>query len=1255
MTLRKRVLLITGLTLCGLLALLFFESHIVLLGSFRNLEEQCVREDVQRALSALADELTTMDRTARDWAAWDATYEFVHGDRDEYVAENLMDSTLVDLHLNLMLFLDEYGRMVFGKAVDFESGRQISLPEGLQEHIAEGALLLDHPHTRSSISGILSLPEGPLLVVSRPIVTSYDRGPIRGTLLMGRFLDVSEVDRIAQTVHLSLAVHSWDEPDMSADFQSARSQLSEQDAIFVHALDSDSIAGYARISDIYGNPVTLLRISMPRDIYQQGRMAMRYFVLLLLAGCLACGVVVFLAFDRKLLSGLNHIRESVRTVRPGDELESPDLAEDELSDLVNGVDSIVTALRARNRELTLLHEATVIITSTLSLDEVLRTVAKQMTQALGCSGCAISRWNREEDRIETWVDYNPAWPEEIDPLGTIYPLCDYPTTRAALESSELLVHRDDPDIDGAERDWMNAQGVYTVLKLPLVAGDRVWGLVELIEDAQRREYTPEELRLAQNLVAQAGGAIENARLYETARQVDRLSILNELDEALVATLDLERITKVTLECVGRALGLAEGMLFSAPPTIGLHRVDAYGMEAEKRTVRISERELNMLSPLLHHLHSHREAFLIAERKLPPALRHGATDADPRYQGLAVPIWDERSLVAVLVLGGWPVERPFGSEDRALIQAIANRAGQAIKNARFYQASQDRAARLAALNLIGAAAVSSLEVDVVLRQVLEMTCHVLGAEAGSVLLRESSRGGLFFAVTVGSDMEHLRGHHLPAGSGIVNWVADQGRAVRVNDVFQDPRWCAEIDELTGSTTRSVLCAPLKQREKIAGVIEVANKRTGGFSEDDLILLESISYIAASALENARLYMKTRAHRDELKMLNEIGLVLTSTLDMATVVRAALSQVYRLFHAERISLFRCDPQSGAFLPLQSLVRGSPSQETPQFDRVVERVMVGREPLLVEDALAAPDFSLPCDDALRALMAVPLLNQDRLVGAMVLTSSEPGMYTKSDVNTLQAIKMLLREREEAQTRLIRSEKMAALGRLTVSLAHEINNPLQALRSGLGLLLTRDFDEQKRQQYLEVARNEVERLIAVVERVLGFYHPSGERMCSVSVNDILEETLLLLEKELEQGGVVVRRHLAPDLPPLRVVPDQLKQVFLNIILNALQAMPQGGELTIETERDRNEPQICIAFTDTAGGIPADRISRLFEPFYTTRPDGSGLGLTISYGIVERHGGRIEVRSELGLGSTFVVALPVTQESDEVGGEERFGEADGG
>jgi two-component system NtrC family sensor kinase len=617
---------------------------------------------------------------------------------------------------------------------------------------------------------------------------------------------------------------------------------------------------------------------------------------------------------------------------------------------------------------------------------------------------------------------------------------------------------------------------------------------------------------------------------------------------------------------------------------------------------------------------------------------------------------------------------FTPADQQLLQALADQTAVALENARLYRASQEQVARLATLNTISTAVVSSLELDIVLRQVLELTCQALDAAEGAILLRDLDTGGLFFALT-SADADTsggLRGQRVAPGQGIAGWVAQHDQPVYVNDVRRDPRWYDGVDAITGFETRSLCCAPLRHRGKVTGVIEIVNKKTkgegGAFTGDDLSLLEAVSSIAAAALDNARLYTATQARADELALLNEIGLALTSTLDFSTVVHAAMSQIQRLFQAENVSLLQPDLQTGELCFVQALVGGTPVEISVHLqpgEGIAGWVLEHRQPVLVEDAQADQRFSDRVDQHLhgstRAMMVVPLLTPERSIGVVEVVSSQPDAYTRDELHTLQALastlavaldnarlydeqKALLRERKQVQAQLIHSEKMTAMGRLTASIAHEINNPLQAVQGCLALAKEELDGRQRREKmdrYLNVAGSEIERIAAIVRRMRDFYRPAREVLQPTDLCDVLESVLELTNKQLQHSGVTVEREWAGELPVIQANPDHLKQVFLNLVINAIDAMPEGGTLRISTALEKpgfseKTRFLRIEFSDTGEGMPAEVLSHLFEPFFTTKEHGSGLGLSISYGIIQSHGGEITVTSEVGMGTTFTILLPV-------------------
>jgi two-component system NtrC family sensor kinase len=322
----------------------------------------------------------------------------------------------------------------------------------------------------------------------------------------------------------------------------------------------------------------------------------------------------------------------------------------------------------------------------------------------------------------------------------------------------------------------------------------------------------------------------------------------------------------------------------------------------------------------------------------------------------------------------------------------------------------------------------------------------------------------------------------------------------------------------------------------------------------------------------------------------------------------------------------------------------------------VTVLHEPLIVKDAqlLRGKDDEL----SLRNLLAVPLIAKSRVEGAIVVINRSEGAFTSDDLELLQFLAGAVavaaenarlygeladfaRELERSQAQLIQVEKLAATGRLAASLAHEINNPLQAINNCLHLVVNRPLTDEKKKYYLGLAQTEVERLITLVQRTLEFYRPSHGRRTETDVNHLIENVLALSNKRLEHGRVRVRTQLQADLTRIMAVPDQLTQVFLNLIINAVEAMPNGGTLTIASAR--RDSWLAIDVQDTGAGLTPNEAARIFEPFYTTKADGTGLGLAVSYGIIQQHGGRIEVNSVPGQGTRFTVLLPVQRDDEDL------------
>lgn len=287
----------------------------------------------------------------------------------------------------------------------------------------------------------------------------------------------------------------------------------------------------------------------------------------------------------------------------------------------------------------------------------------------------------------------------------------------------------------------------------------------------------------------------------------------------------------------------------------------------------------------------------------------------------------------------------------------------------------------------------------------------------------------------------------------------------------------------------------------------------------------------------------------------------------------------------------------------------------------------------------------------MLAPLRVRDTSLGLLITLRNAPGNFDTSDLHffqllahqaaiTLENTRLIERLRTQTddlrryQDQLVHEARMATVGRLTAAVAHEINNPLQSILGSVKFSLEQLPADLPQRPYLELAASELDRVSDILRRMVGFYRRDPAERVSTNINVLLQETLALAEKQLQRHRVAVITDLDPNLPHVPLAPNQFKQVFLNLILNAADAIGQGGQLQITTSLGNDHLEVC--FTDSGPGIPPQELERIFESFYTTKPHGTGLGLAISRDIVVAHGGLLVAESQPGQGATFRVVLSV-------------------
>jgi PAS domain S-box-containing protein len=299
MTSRQRSFLIIGAIIIGLAAIIYVVSSNILLNGFATLEAQSARRDLQRAQEALANEVVNLDRQVADWANWDDTYTFVEDVNSAYIEANLTDKALSDLRVNMIVYVNPAGQVVYSKGIDLLMASDAPVPNELLARLVPGDKLLEPSLAGTSVAGYILLPHAPLLVAAKPILTNEGNGPAHGTLIFGRYLDEAEVKFLAQITHLNISVRRLDQT-LPSDFQDVRATYSPAVPLPTRVLDSQTIAAYAPLTDIANQPIAFLRIDETRTIYQQGLASLGFFYGTLLVMSLGFGAVIWALLARLL-------------------------------------------------------------------------------------------------------------------------------------------------------------------------------------------------------------------------------------------------------------------------------------------------------------------------------------------------------------------------------------------------------------------------------------------------------------------------------------------------------------------------------------------------------------------------------------------------------------------------------------------------------------------------------------------------------------------------------------------------------------------------------------------------------------------------------------------------------------------------------------------------------------------------------------------------------------------------------------------
>ncbi len=548
--------------------------------------------------------------------------------------------------------------------------------------------------------------------------------------------------------------------------------------------------------------------------------------------------------------------------------------------------------------------------------------------------------------------------------------------------------------------------------------------------------------------------------------------------------------------------------------------------------------------------------------------------------------------------------------------------------------------------------STLDPQEALQLILREAVRLMHASSGSVALLNPTTGILEIQASQGLPAVAAK-LKLRVGEGVTGWVARTGKPARVGDVTQDQRYV-----MVRPKVRSELAVPLEVRGEIRGVINVDSGRVNAFSPDDQALLEELAVQATKVIQNTWIYEQLRLKARLFEALASVSRTINSTLNIDDALNAITRETCLLMRAKMCSLMLLD-ENREWLDLRaSYGVGRAYISKPRLN--VEESLLGvvvrrKKPMQVENVQTSSRYQnveIARQEKLISLLSVPLIFAEQSIGTLSVYTGQPYNFSNEEVRILSALaelsaiaieKARLYERiVDVEEQLRQNEKLSALGLLAAEIAHEIRNPLTVMKMLYHSLDLRFPGGDPRAKDARIIDEKIEHLNKIVEHILDFARTTEPTLTPVDLNQLIDELGLLVRHKLKNQNVELVRRLENNLPPVMGDATQLEQVFLNLILNASEAMPNGGVLTIVSRMEhsltkRAEPaQVIVEIKDTGQGMSEEQRKKAFKSLLSSsKPKGTGLGLAIVGRIIEAHGGRIQIRSLQGRGTTMSVVLP--------------------
>lgn len=546
----------------------------------------------------------------------------------------------------------------------------------------------------------------------------------------------------------------------------------------------------------------------------------------------------------------------------------------------------------------------------------------------------------------------------------------------------------------------------------------------------------------------------------------------------------------------------------------------------------------------------------------------------------------------------------------------------------------KVAELDALYKAGMSLSTTQDLRNLLNKIVRLATGVIEAKSGSIMLIQEPENILTIEAAIGLSRDIVKHTRLELGSSIAGYVAQKGSPVIVKDIEKDSRF-RQLSK-KHYATRSLLCVPLRVKDNILGVINLSDKRTGApFTQNDLRLLTTFASQAAIAIDDAEHFNQNLRKIKELEVLYKIASQLSSVETFGNVCNFIFEEIKAIMPVEFALWFEWNEKAEELV--LSVLHGCKSKKSDLVIPLTKGKISDRRSLnakIVKSLQAHPDLSAH----LSTLVSFPIIAEKSIHGVLSVGNRQERILSDEQRRLISIIVSQSASVYEKKNSLLNATRLITMGNLVSEITHDLKKPLTNIRGTLQLLREKHSNAENKEKYFNLVEDEIFHLDGLVKEIVNFSNPYRYQMEKKSVVSVLDRALKLVERDLANRNISLKKDYEEGHTVL-VDRNQMMEVFLNVILNSIEAMPNGGGLKVSNTAYRDEKrggefvQVCIS--DTGSGISPEDLSCIFDRYFTTKREGTGLGLVVVDRIVKAHGGFVSVESQPGKGTRFFVNLP--------------------